>query len=198
MDMSVILLLLGLAALAAWAYKRGQRPHYRESMQPWSINWSQGFPKSPAMTGSGWRIDFPADPSHHLNYVQWYKMPRLREGQTVSARIRVTGGPFVFLETPSQPPTITLLIQRKQDNMASPGYRYYSKATMPLAAGEYTMTVPLTIEHWGDVIAPADRTAFLRVLAEAESIGLIFGGPGGRGHGVSGTGSVELLSLEVQ
>lgn len=198
MDTTTIAVMLSLVALAVYAYQRGKRPHYRASMQPWSINWSEGFPASPQMVGSGWRVVFPAG-EHHLNYVQWYKMPTLREGQTVTARIRVTGGPFQFDENPDYPASATLLIQRKQDNMASPGYRYYSTATLPLTPGEHALTVPLALPNWGDVIAPADQAVFLRLLSEAESLGIIFGGAGGRGHGISGPAgaSIELLELGV-
>lgn len=194
MNWEIIAVLAAAAVIAAIAHIKSKRPHYRASSQPWSINWSSGFPKSPPATATGWKIDFPAG-LHHLNYVQWYKAPKLREGMTVVVRLRVTGGPFTFLENPTQPATATLLIHRKQDNMMSPGYRYYSKAMIPMTPGDHELRVPLTIDHWGDVLAAPTQDGFVQAMKEMESFGIIFGGAGGRGHGVSGTGSVELLSL---
>lgn len=181
----------------AMHFRKKQKPYYRTSMKPWSINNSTGLPESPQMTGpASWIITMPPDKPASLNYVQWYKHPPIREGQTITARIRVKGA-FRFPEFGTQP-KMTLLLHRKRGNLASPGWRYFSHATVPLVEGEHTLSVPLTPEHWGDVLATPTPEGFRLVLAELESIGLIFGGDGGRGHGVVGGGaSVELLGLEV-
>lgn len=186
----------GFGIFLAMHFWKKRKPYYRESMKPWSINHSTGLPDSPQMTPTGWIIDMPPDKPASLNYVQWYKHPPIREGQTITARIRVKGE-FRFPEYGTQP-KMTLLLHRRRGNLISPGYRYFSKEAVPLIEGDHTLTVPLTPEHWGDVLAARTPEGFRLVLAELESIGLIFGGDGGRGHGVVGGGaSVELLGLEV-
>lgn len=193
----LFLILAAVVALDLWAHKQKKRPHYRASDKPWSINHSHNMPKSPTMQGNGWRIDFPAG-ENSLNYVQWYKAPALREGQTVTATLRITGGPFVFLEDPSQAPTASMMIQRKRDNLRSPGYRFFSRQVIPMIEGDHTFTQVIGPDDFRDGIGKSD-VPFATVLEEMESLGFTFGGPGGRGHGVSGPAgaSVELVSLVV-
>ena len=193
----LFLILAAVIGITLWAHKQKKRPYYRASSKPWSINNSVGLPDSPQMTGpNSWIITLPPDKPASLNYVQWYDHPPIAEGQTITARIRVKGT-FRFPEYGTQP-KMTLLLHRKRSNLASPGYRYYSKATVPLTEGDHTLSVPVTPEHWGDVIAAPTPERFRLVLAELESIGVIFGGDGGRGHGVVGGGaSVELLGLSI-
>lgn len=193
----LFLIIAAVVALALWANKKKQRPYYRASSKPWSINNSVGLPDSPEMTGpDSWRITLPPDKPARLGYVQRYNGQPVVEGNTITARIRVSGQ-FRTAEAGKEP-TMTLLLHRKGSNLASPGYRYFSKATVPLTEGEHVLSVPVTPEYWGDVIGGTTTEGFLRVLAELESVGVMFGANDGRGHGVVGGGaSVELVSLAV-
>ena len=154
----------------------------------WQIRFSPGMPSKPPMLGQGWYFDFPTNPSSHVHYVQRFNPPRLQAGAVLVARFRITGGAFVPQEFPTKPATVTLIIQRKGDDWSAVGkmasYRWYSAKMVELAAGEHTLSVPLTATDFGDVYGGHDATAFAEALANAESIGLVFGSAGGRGHGV--------------
>ena len=96
--LSSALILAAAVALALWANKQKQKPYYRETSKPWSINNSEGLPDSPQMTGpDSWIITLPPDKPASLNYVQWYEHPPIREEQTITATIRVKGA-FRFPE----------------------------------------------------------------------------------------------------
>ena len=183
---------LALVIIAAAVFLRARRKHRPSAgaVNGWKINWSTGLPQAPTPQGAGWVID--VQPGQSLHYVQKYDPPSLHEGMMLTARLRVTGS-FAGLEEPA--PCVSLIIQRKGDSGREKGYRLYSFKSVPLTEGEHVLTVPVTPTEFGDVLETIDHAAFLRVLSEAESIGLLFGSDSGRGHGVAGVGRVELLSL---
>lgn len=195
-----IIVVLIVAAVFFKSHKKKNAPRGRESSKDWSINWSTGFPKTPTMRGVGWKIDFPTGPQAHLHYVQWYKPPALREGMSLTAMIEVVGGPFTAIEFPQNPAMITLMVQRKGDKMTEGfiNYRWFSDETIPMTPGQHTMTWVLSVENFGDVYGGRDVESFRKALAEAESVGILFGSAGGRGHGVyaQAPGSVELKYLD--
>jgi len=169
----------------------------------WRITYSPGMPGQPTPRGAGWIFSFPSIPTAHVHYVQNFDPPRLIVGRTLIARFRITGSGFTPQESPHIPATVSLLIQRKGDDWSALGemqfYRWYSTQTVTLLAGEYELSVPLDVAHWGDVYGGHDAGAFAKALANVENIGLVFGSAGGRGHGVyADPGSTfELITLEV-
>lgn len=167
-------ILLVILAAAIFAYV-----HWRKQKRGWHILWSAGVPKRPTAAGNGWHIDFPNAPGH-LNYVQWFKAHKL--AGSITARFTITGGGFVAPEY-GFPASLGLIIQRKGER-GQMDYRWFSDMAHLLEAGEATVTVPLTVEHWGDVMGGRDPAAFAAALADVESIGFVFGSAGGRGHGV--------------
>ena len=177
-----------LAALAFVLARRKSRPS-ASAVNGWKINWSHGLPQAPTPQGNGWVID--VQPGQSLHYVQRYPAS-VQEGQTLTARLRVSGT-FAGLE--EQAPCVSFIIQRKGDGMRSVGYRLFSFKSVPLTEGEHVLSATVTPAEFGDVLETIDHAAFLRVLSEAESIGLLFGSDSGRGHGVAGSGRIELLSL---
>lgn len=194
MDTSWILP-IALVVIGLYIFLRSRnrnKPSYG-AINGWKINWSHGLPDAPTPKGQGWLIDVPQGAS--LHYVQKDPAPTLREGMVIRAHIRVTGN-FVGLEEPK--PTMTLLIQRKKDNGRSPGYRLYSFKSVPLEAGEQVLSATIRPEDFGDVLEPISHDEFLRVLNEVESIGVMFGSQSGRGHGVAGPGTVEMLEFGVR
>lgn len=181
---------LALVAIAAALFLRaqhGKRPS-ANAVNGWKINWSHGLPQAPTPQGAGWIID--VQPGQSLHYVQRYGT-KLREGQPLTARVRVSG---TFASLEGGPPSMSMILQRKGDR-GEPGYRYFSFAAMPLTEGEHTLAVTVDSASFGDVLENTGTLA--AVLADLESVGVMFGSDGGRGHGVTVTGSgrVELLSL---
>ena len=185
-----------LAALAFVLARRKRSPS-ASAVNGWRINWSRGLPPAPNPQGAGWAIDVPAGAS--LHYVQRYG-GSLREGQALTLRLRVTGA-FVASEYPGKPASATIMLQRKGDNGSAAGvfetYRQFSGAMIPLTEGEHSLSVTLNAQSFGGIMGSHDPAAFKAVLTNLESIGVVFGAAGGRGHGVQAPsgGRVELLSL---
>lgn len=179
------LCIIGLA-LFLWA-RHNKRPS-AGAVNGWKVNWSHGMPAAPTPQGAGWVIDVP--PVASLHYVQNYKQT-VREGQILTARVRVTG---TFASLEGGAPSMSLILQRKGDR-GEPGYRYFSFAAMPLTEGEHTLAVTVDSKNFGDVLENTGTLA--AVLADLESVGVMFGSDDGRGHGVytSHGGRIELLSL---
>ena len=78
-------------------------------------------------------------------------------------------------------------------------FAWQARIWVTLAEGEHTMTVPLLPEQWGGVYGGQPAALFYEALRNADNVGLVFGSPSGRGHGVYATGpaTFTLLSYEV-
>ena len=158
----------------------------------WRVNHSEGALLVPH--GAGWHIDIPAAPGH-LNYVQHYgAKPR----GSVTIRYRVDGGPILQSEN-GQPATAGLMLQREGDNLSArgkfAGYRWFCRAHLPLTEGEHEATVPLDPAQWGPTMSDPQAASFADCLANLSNLSIVFGGTGGRGHGVYGSGRFTLLHL---
>lgn len=195
MTYAIIAIAAALAYLLLW---RKRKP----SKTGWRIEHSPGMQARPVPDGDGWGFTFPTNPASHVHYVQNFNPPNLA-GQ-LRVRFRVTGSGFVAQEHPSEPATVSMLIQRKGDDWTARGemaaYRWYSKEQVTLAEGEHTMTVPLFPEQWGGVYGGQPASLFYEALRKADNVGLVFGSPSGRGHGVYATSpaTFTLLSYEVE
>lgn len=185
--MEIVILLFAVALFAYMAY-------FRKIKKGWHVLWSEGVPKRPKVEGAGWSLDFPQWPGH-VNYVQWFQPPKLK-GQ-VSTSFTVEGSGFVADGYPGEPAVVSLIIQRKGDKGKDMAYRWYSRLPVTLRDGSFRLDVPLIVEHWYDVMGGQDADAFAAALEHAESIGLVFGAPGGRGHGVYGGGRFVLHKMTV-
>jgi hypothetical protein len=193
----VIYVLVLAAVIGLLLYRRKRR-----SAPRWRFYGSPGMPKAPTVSGVGWWFDFPTKAYSHVHYVQDFQPPALKPGMTLTARFRIDGDAgFVAQESPLETATVTLLVQRKGDDWSARGkyaaYRWYSGEQIALAPGEHVLRVPLTADAWGDVYGGHDPRAFADALANVENIGLVFGSPGGRGHGVYALGSArfQLISM---
>lgn len=170
----------------------------------WAIQFSPGMPAQPTTQGSGWYFDFPTSEQNHINYLQWFSPPELKVGQTLQADFQITGGNFIAQQSPTEHPTVCLLLQRKGDNWGAIGpyasYRWYSKNLVQLAPGTYQLQEILNPSNWTNVSGQEDPIGFADCLSNLDNIGLVFGSPSLRGHGVYSTTSsrFQLQSLSIQ
>ena len=195
--MTTAIILLAIAAAIFLLTRKNKSP----SKSGWRMEHSPGA-KPLVMQGAGWFFDFPAVPTGHVHYVQWFDPPPLVGAEHITVRFRVTGGGFVPQEFPDgRPATVSLLIQRKGDNWSADAktksYRWYSSEAQQLAAGDYQMTVPLDVSAWGDVYNGKDANAFADAVRNVDNIGLVFGSAGGRGHGVYATQPSRFTLLDI-
>lgn len=203
MDISWLILIavvvIAGVALAASKKKRNPAPPPAPTgMADWRIgptvnglNYSVGMPIRPTKTDDGVRIDFP-DKFGHVNYMQLFDPPPL--GDTLTLRYRFEGGPVYGAEAPNEPATVSCMIQRRGDDWRSVGFRFWSQM-IPLTNGEREVVIPLTPEHWGDMLGAMDARDFSTTIRNPDNIGVTFGSPSAPTHGAFGTGQFTLLSL---
>lgn len=173
-------------------------------------NLSVGMPPTPSQARRGWYVDFPYPHvgAGHVHYLSTNAGPLIGRRRIVM-RYRIDAAPgvrFVPRERPGTPATISLYLQRAGDNWTARGpyenYRYFAPAhtVAPITPGEHVMSVELD-GRWTSVNgtpAARDPASFRDALAEAESVGIVLGWPGGRGHGVFSTGPARLTVLSFQ
>lgn len=154
----------------------------------WWINYSTGYPERPTTQGSGFTFDFVVGPQAHIHYVQNYNPPRLRLDDDLVIDFTIEGDGFVPVEYPEKPALVTVMIQRRGDNMGAQGeyasYRWFSNATIRMEPGRWKIAVPLDVSQWGDVFGGKDARLFKEALNDVSSVGILFGSAGGRGHGI--------------
>ena len=194
-----LIVALGVAAFLGFALlKKRKATRPTKASTPWVISQGRNVPPAPTMQGNGWHIDLPPAPGY-VAYVSWIDQPLLREGQALTIRYRVEGGPIIATEYPDSPADAGLMVQRRGDNLTArgkyAGYRWFCHQHFPLTEGEHEFTIPLTVEHWGPVMSDPQAASFSDCLREADSLNVVFGGAGGRGHGVFGSGRFTLLRL---
>lgn len=191
----IVLGVLAFVGLFLWKKRKKNAP--TKAPAPWVV--SQGTGKL-TLQGAGWVLDVPPAPEY-VAYVSWLDEPKLREGQSLHIHYRVEGGPLVATEYPASPADCGVMIQRRGDTLSArgkyAGYRWFNRQHMPLTPGEHSFVLPLVEAQWGPVMGDPQAASFAECLANADSINIVFGGAGGRGHGVSGPARVELVSLVV-
>ena len=110
-------------------------------------------------------------------------------------------------ESPGQASTVSLYFQRSGDNWsAKRKYQYYrwyapEQSVRKVAAGEYEMVANLTDPNWTSVMGQpmtVNPDYFREALAQTSQIGIAFGGPDGRAHGVYSTGPARFTLLEFR
>jgi hypothetical protein len=175
-----------------------------------SRNYSVGMPLHPTQARNGWYIDFPSPHARagSVHYVTFN--PGSLEGKRrIVVRYRVEaarGVRFVSSQTPDQPATISLYLQRRGDTWSGRGryasYRWYAPAqtVAQLMPGEHEMVVDLG-QGWTSVQgqpASADPYGFQGAIANADQVGLVMGTLSARGHGVFATGPARLTVTSFQ
>ena len=170
--------------------------------------YSVGMPATPRSTRDGWSFNFP-EPDRaagHVHYVT-YDPGSLTGATRIVVRYRIEVAPgtrFVPQESPEETAGVSLFLQRAGDNWSARGaydvYRWYAPpaTVQPLRPGVHQMVVRLDDPDWGSVMgqsAGANPRAFRDALADASRLGLVFGSPSGRGHGVFATDQARFILL---
>lgn len=176
-------------------------------------NHSVGMPLRPTPSGRGWVFDFPY-PDAGAGHVHYVTIGRgsFARASGITMRYRVEAAPrvrFVPQEARAEPATVSLFLQRRGDSWSGRGryefYRWYAppSTVRQIAPGDYVVNVRFDDPDWVSVngrtpdVAPE---AFRDALADAGSVGIVFGSAGARGHGVFATGPARfrLVSFEVR
>jgi hypothetical protein len=177
-------------------------------------NYSVGMPERPLPVREGLRFDFPS-PSVEAGHVHalTYAHGPLRGKRRIVVRYRIDIAPgardvrFVPQEQPDQPATVTLFFQRARDNWTARGrfadYRWYAPGVKlgPVARGTHDIVIRLDDPDWTQVTgqrAGDNAQAFAAAIAETDRIGLVFGSPSRRGHGVFATGRARFTLLDFR
>lgn len=177
-------------------------------------NYSVGMPLRPQPTRNGWAFDFPHSTKEagHVHYIT-FDPGSLAEASRIKVRYRVDADPgthFVPQEHPHLPGTVSLFFQRRGDDWSAKGgyalFRWYAPVhtVQEIAPGVHEMTVEFDDPRWGSVVGGTksgdNPRPFQVALANASSIGLVFGSTAARGHGVYATAPArfELLDFDIQ
>lgn len=196
----LILLALMMAFLAAWGLRTILRAH------GWIIgpivhgtNYSKGLPLRPHETDDGWEFELDVGQeadgvTRDCNGLAGVKA--IRFGLTVSDNPNAKLYPSEF---PDRQAGITVFFQRRGDNFSGRGkyetYRWYSKSFPIKPGGFVDVDVPLEPAAWKAVGSTHGTDApdlFKLAVENAGRIGIGFGSPGGRMHGICTTAPVEI------
>jgi hypothetical protein len=152
-------------------------------------------------------LDFPVAGQGQVDALTTAVRP-LAGAREITLRYRVEtarGVRFIADEAPNEPATISLYFQQAGDDWSGEGrfasYRWYSPehAVVPLTAGEHTITVRLD-ETWTNVNGRPNVEVPQRYAAALQNtarLGIAFGSPSLRSHGVYATGPARLTLLDL-
>jgi hypothetical protein len=180
---------------------------------PWmrGRNYSVGMPARPRPgPGGSVVMDLPMAGRGQVDALTTAIRP-LEGARRITLRYRVDaarGTRFVADEMPNEPATVSLYFQQAGDRWSGKGpyasYRWYApgRAVIPLAPGEHSVTVRLD-EVWTNVQGQPNSQVpggYAAALRDTARIGLAFGSPSRRSHGVYATGPARftLLGLDME
>ena len=204
--------LVALATAAVPVALAAMPPAQAWEIGPWvrGRNYSEGMPTQPAPGPGGSLVfDFPTAGRGQIDALT-ASIGSLAGARQITLRYRIDAAPgtrFVPDEMPNEPATVSVYFQQRGDSWSGNGpyesYRWYSPArtVIPLAPGEQTVTMRLD-ETWINVNGKTNSSradGFATALADTARIGLAFGSPSLRSHGVYATGPARftLLGLDV-
>jgi len=210
--MPVVAAVMCSAVVSGWAQPLPLAP------STWDIRYSDGPVHPSAASEGGWEIKFThgtatPKPTQDCNcrgigYVTTNRnKPIAGSSITISFEIAATPGTVFGFKTESDntcatPATFRLLIERKNDTLTEPNYRWWSNPiNNPLqnTNGLVSLTVPLNGDNWSDVYGvtgAADPADFAAALADAGPVGTTFGGGCFFGHGAYITSGAATFALK--
>lgn len=175
-------------------------------------NYSVGMPLQPTPAKRGvWSFDFPYPNARvgHVHAVTYDPGP-LNKASKIVMRYRIDaarGVRFAPQETPDQLAVVSLYFQRRGDSWSGKRqyefYRWYAPPTslQEVSPGVHEMVISLSDPNWGSVLGrtvQSNQAAFESALAQTGRIGIAFGSPGRRSHGVYSTGPAKFTLLEFR
>ncbi|ANY20203.1 hypothetical protein A6F68_01690 [Tsuneonella dongtanensis] len=125
---------------------------------------------------------------------------------TLRYRIDAAPGTRFYGQENGGPGWLSLFIQQRGDNWTAKGrystYRWYSpdNRIANLSPGTHTVSIGLD-EDWNAVVAHKalkNPAAFREALANAGSVGFVFGSSSGLGHGVYATAPTRFTILDFR
>lgn len=176
------------------------------------VNYSVGMPVKPTPTGKrGWSFAFPYPnrDAGHVHAVTYNSGP-LAGATKIVMRYRIDAAPgvqFAPQEGSGEPATVSLYFQRRGDNWSGRRkyefYRWYIPATavQEITRGEHSITVNLADLGWTSVMgrrAANHPAQFHDAQAQTSQIGIAFGSPTSRAHGVYSTGPARFTLIEFR
>ena len=175
-------------------------------------NYSVGMPLQPTHNRKGgWSFEFPY-PNAGVGHVHavTFNPGSLKNASKIVMRYRIDaarGNRFAPQETPDQAATVSLYFQRLGDSWSGKRhyefYRWYAPAhsVKEITPGEHEVVVSFADQNWVSVqgrTVVTNPSAFEYARFETARIGIAFGGPSGRAHGVYSTGPAKFTLLEFR
>lgn len=184
--------------------------------QEWSVgpvirgrNYSVGMAPYLTPGRDGPSFQFP-NPSRAAGQVHAVTMPvgSLAGAKRITLTYRIDAAPGVkfYGQENGGPGWLSLFIQQRGDNWSAKGryetYRWYSpnERIETLRPGLHTVSIGLD-EDWNAMVAwkrSANPAAFEAALANAGTVGLVFGSTSGLGHGVYATGPAKFTIVDFR
>jgi hypothetical protein len=163
----------------------------------WAASYSSGVTLSyPA--GAEYAFKFPDE--GHVNMITKRGVP-LGKSITISGRIQASGGQFNSLDRCAGGLPATVRVYLEQDMGGEFGRWWSNPEAVVLKDGTFTLTVPISPEHWQSVYgkmgtaAPQEFANFMKRTSYA--MGLTFGGGCSFGHGVRYRGGAATFTLNT-
>lgn len=137
------------------------------------INRSEGLPKKPFISGTGWYFDFPL--KGHVHSVQNFGAdPQI--GIRVKFRIE---GTAEFRKQSGEHGTVTIMIQKRGDRWSERFNRWYYKESIPLTEGTHIIHASFLKDTWtteDGTINSDHLPEFFHTLKNIGNVSLFFGG----------------------
>lgn len=182
---------------------------------PWQVT-AASSPMTVGLDNGIPYIDFPVcgDPKTcHISYVEEDRSAALTGYASVTLTYSIVGNAPVFdghsnADNNCEPnvPHVLIILRQTGDNGSGQGpfafYRWFStQDAQPLALGDHTLTVPLTVDRWTPVFSStpeANAAGYATALANMGKWGFGFGGGCFAAHGVAVTfGSARLVNPQM-
>jgi hypothetical protein len=165
-----------------------------------NVSWNEGAPFTDATYFDG--VSFANGP---VSYVTTSAQGPLPYGGSIQLTLELTGGPLKSSTGASDSAGVFLYIQRVGDDWSAQGdfndYRLWSTSDVWLGgveSGTFSITVPLTPEHWSGVLTEESAAGFSATLANPAVLGFTLLNEIGKGKGSSADSDAQIKIIEYK